>query len=143
MAKLIYEVFEEVAKASTRKEKAEVLRKHNSLALRDVLKGAFDDTIEFILPPGSPPFAEDKGPAGHNPSTLNQLSKRFRYFAKGGPGERLQTPRRERMYIELLESIHPKDAEIVVWMKDKKLEGKYKGLTKKLVQEAFPKLIVS
>ena len=40
----------------------------------------------------------------------------------------------------MLESIHPKDAELVVKMinKDKTLA---KGLTKKLVKEVFPSLI--
>lgn len=141
--KLIHEIFDEVAKAPNRKEKTELLRKHNCLALRDVLKGAFDDTIQFILPDGEPPYEKDEAPAGHNNSSLHLMSKRFRYFAKGGPGERLPSHRREKMFIELLSSVHEKDAQIVVWMKDKKLEGKYKGLTKKLVQEAFPKLIVS
>jgi hypothetical protein len=42
----------------------------------------------------------------------------------------------------MLEVIHPRDAELVVAVKDKKLTGKYRGLTKKLVQETFPTLIV-
>jgi len=141
--KQMFEIFEEVGKAPTRKEKVDVLQQNNSLALRDVLKGAFDDSIEFILPEGEPPFKGDDAPVGHNRSSLHLMSKRFRYFAKGGPGERLNPAKRERMFIELLESINENDAQIVIWMKEKKLSGKYKGLTKKLVQEAFPKLIVS
>lgn len=140
MAQLqVYEILDEVAKVPSRKEKVEVLQKYNCLALRDVLKGAFDDSIEFILPAGEPPFKEKDDPS----NSLLKMSKRLRYFVKGGPGERLRVPRRERMYIELLETIHPSDARLIVWMKDKKLAGKYKGLTKKIVQEAFPKLIIS
>jgi len=45
------------------------------------------------------------------------------------------------MFIKLLESVHKEDAKIVIAMKDKKLQGMYKGLTKKAVQEAFPTLI--
>ena len=33
------------------------------------------------------------------------------------------------------------EAELVLLMKDKKLTGKYKGITKKLVSDAFPTLI--
>jgi hypothetical protein len=47
----------------------------------------------------------------------------------------------ESMFIKVLEAIHPKDAEVVIAMKDKKFNGKYKGLTKKLVSDAFPGLI--
>ena len=51
---LVSDVLDLVAKAETKKEKIEILRKHNSLELRDVLKGAFDETVVFILPKGKP-----------------------------------------------------------------------------------------
>jgi hypothetical protein len=70
------------------------------------------------------------------------MSKQFRYFAVGGPGERLPRMRVEQMLIRMLEVIDPKDAELVIAVKDKKLTGRYRGLTKKLVQETFPTLIV-
>lgn len=142
MILMIHEILQKVSEAPTRKEKSEVLLKHNSLALRDILKGAFDDSIEFILPAGAPPYDADDAPAGYSRSSLQQQTKKFRYFVKGGPGERLQTVRRERMFVEILESVHPKEAELVIAMKDKKLTGEYKGLTKKLVQDTWPRLIV-
>lgn len=140
---MIHEVFEKVAQAPNRKEKIEVLQKYNCLAVRDILKGAFDETIQFLLPSGKPPYREDDAPYGYTRSSLHQQTKKLRYLVKGGPGENLPGPRRERMFIEILESVHPDEARLVLVMKDKKLEGKYKGLTKKLVSEAFPKLIVS
>ena len=57
---LVSEVLDLVAKAETKKEKIAVLREHNSLELRDILKGAFDDSIEFILPKGVPPINEEE-----------------------------------------------------------------------------------
>ena len=47
--------------------------------------------------------------------------------------------KRESLFISLLETIHPKDAELFLEAKDKNL--KYKGITKKLVMDAFPNLI--
>lgn len=140
---MIHEVLEKVAEAPTRKEKSEVLLKYNCLALRDILRGAFDDVIEFILPEGRPPFEEDDAPHGYTRSSLHHQTKKFRYFVKGGPGEQLNPVRRERMFIEILEGIHPGEAELVILMKDKKLTGVYKGLTKKLVQDTWPNLIRS
>lgn len=140
---MVHEVLDKVAQAPTRKEKIELLQRYNTLGLRDILKGSFDDSISFILPPGRPPFEEDDAPAGYTISSLQNQTKKLRYMCKGGPGETLPAVRRERMFIEILESIHPGEAELVILMKDKKLTGKYKGLTKKLVSEAFPKLIVS
>ena len=47
--------------------------------------------------------------------------------------------KREKMFLDILEVIHPKDADVVVGMINKKMP--YKGITKKLVQEALPGLI--
>ena len=145
MQLMIHEILEKVAEAKTKQEKIDILRQNNSLALRDILRGGFDDMIEFILPAGAPSFEVDDAPAGYTRSALQQQTKKFRYFVKGGPGEQLQPARRERMFVEVLESIHPKESELVVRMKDKKFivanKAYYKGLTKALVKEAFPNLI--
>jgi len=135
----VHEVLTLAAEAPTRVEKIEVLRKHNALALRDILKGAYDDTVQFIIPKGTPPYKASRPES--IPSSLSKQSAKFRFFVKGGEGERLQKIKVEKMFINLLEAIHPEDAAIVIKMKDKELEGSYKGITKKLVAEAFPGLI--
>lgn len=134
------QVLELVAKTDSKKEKIEILRKNNSLELRDILKGAFDASVEFILPKGQPPVDEDEKKK-YDKSALSRETKKFRYFVKGGPGEQVNALRREKMFIDILYRIDSKDAELICKMKDKELEGVYKGLTKKLVQEAFPGLI--
>ena len=45
--------------------------------------------------------------------------------------------RRETMFINMLEGLHPLDAEILCLVKDKNLEDKYK-ITKEIVSEAYP-----
>lgn len=137
---LVADVLEQVAKTDSKKEKIEILRRHNSLELRDVLKGAFDDTVEFILPKGKPPIDEDEKKK-YDKMPLSSETKKFRYFVKGGPGEQVNALRREKMFIDVLYRIDNKEVELICKMKDKELEGVYKGLTKKLVQEAFPGLI--
>jgi hypothetical protein len=138
---LVSEVFELVSKADARKDKIEILRKHNTLELRDILKGAFDDTVQFILPKGVPPIEEDQKKL-YDKVRLVTETKKFRYFVKGGPGEQVNPLRREKMFIDICYRIDSKEVELVCHMKDKTLDGVYKGLTKKLVQEAFPGLIV-
>jgi hypothetical protein len=137
---LVSEVLNLVAQAETRKEKIEVLRKNNSLELRDVLKGAFDETITFILPKGKPVIDEQEKKK-YDKRHLVHETKKFRYFVKGGPGEQVNALRRERMFIDMLYRIDSKEADLICLMKDKELEGVYKGLNKKLVSEAFPGLI--
>jgi hypothetical protein len=137
---LVSEVLELAAKADSRKDKIAILREHNSLELRDILKGAFDDTIEFILPQGVPPINEDEKKS-YDKTRLMSETKKFRYFVKGGPGEQVNRVRREKMFIDILYRIDSREIPLVCHMKDKTLDGVYKGITKKLVQEAFPGLI--
>jgi hypothetical protein len=135
----VHEILTRAGEAATRVEKIEVLREYNSLALRDVLKGAYDDTIQFIIPKGVPPYTPSRPES--IPSNLRKQSGKFRFFVKGGPGEQLAKVKVEQMFVKILEVIHPDDAVVIIKMKDKELEGVYKGITKKLVTEAFPGLI--
>ena len=48
--------------------------------------------------------------------------------------------RRETMFINILTGLHPLEAEILVLVKDKKLEDQYK-ITKDVVAQAFPDII--
>ena len=136
----IDEILVKVGSAKTKAEKINILREYNTLALRNVLKGNFDDSIQFLIPTGAPPFKE----ANQNtpPSSLRKQSTKFRYFVVGGPGERMPKMKVEGMFIKLLEAIPPSEANVVILMKDKKLDTKFKGITKKTVEEAFPGLIV-
>ena len=64
----------------------------------------------------------------------------FKYYLKGlRDSEKLMGVKRERMFIDMLESIHPRDAELVCNMINKK--PPMKGITEKLVKEAFPDLL--
>jgi len=133
------DILNRVASAKTRKEKIEVLHTYNNRGLRDVLKGAFDDTIQFNLPEGAPPY--DKGSEHTYGTTLLKQSKKLPYFVKT-EDKSTAGPKIEGIFIKMLEGLHPAEAQILIWMKDKELASKYKGLTKKLVTDAFPGLIV-
>lgn len=133
----LHEIFEQIEKASAKKDKIDLLNKHDSLALKNILKGTFDDAIEWILPPGAPPYTPAE--AHSAPSNLIKQYDQFKYFVKRGPGEKLNQIKREMMFIRLIESIHPRDAELVLSMVAKKSPAK--GLTKTLVKEVFPGLI--
>lgn len=136
--KQVFEVMELVSKAKTRADKIAVLKTHESWALKDVCRGIFDDRVQWKLPGGKVPYEPNK--AESTPSTLLKLNTRFKYFAQGVRDcEALIPVKREKMFIDLLESIHAEDAELLVSMINKK--NPVKGLTKKIVQEAYPQLI--
>ena len=142
MAKpMISEVLTKAGELKTKKEKITYLRANNSLPLRAILKGSFDKSVEFNLPKGEPPYRKDDAPKGYEPSNLYKVSRRFKYFFKGGVGDVLSSARREKMFIDCLESLHPNEAELLLMMKEKKMAGKYKGLTPALISDAFPTLL--
>lgn len=137
-SKQVFEVFEELRQQTTKAKRKEVLLKHKDMpALRDVLRGMFDDTLVFLLPEGKPPYTPNRPES--TPSTLLRKHREFGWFVRGGPGRDLPAFKREKMFIELLESIHPEDALLVLAMVGKK--SPIEGLNKKLVQEVFPNLI--
>jgi hypothetical protein len=71
---------------------------------------------------------------GH--TTIRKEFKRFYNFIKGG-NDTLASLRRETMFIQMLEGLHPLEAEILCLVKDKKLQTKYK-ITKEIVTQAYP-----
>ena len=138
MAISLVTILADVAKAKNKKEKKEVLLKHgNNGALKEILKYTYDPNIKFLLPPGNPPYKSVVDET-ENPTYLYGLVRKLYLFVEGG-NPNLKSQRREYLFIELLESVHPKEAELLLQMKDKKL--KCNGLTYNLVKETFPKLI--
>jgi hypothetical protein len=137
---VISEVLEKANKAKSKKDRIEILKQYNCMGLRDVLRGNFDDVIQWNLPEGSPPY-EKMAPDGQWISLNVSGPQKLKYFVKGGIGKNMLVARREKMFIELLETSHPADAELIISMKDKKLQSIYKNITKKLVQDTWPQLI--
>lgn len=138
MAKMISTVLAECNRLKSREERIEYLQKNNTTPLRDILRIAFDDDVVSIMPAGSPPYKADDAPDGYEKSTLHKEYKKFKFFFKGGaPG--VTQVKRETMFINMLETIHFSEAELLIAAKDKNLP--YRTITKKLVQDAFPNLI--
>ena len=136
--KLIHTVLDAVAEAKTREDKIKILQDYNSVSLRAILKGGFDVSLQLALPEGVPPYKplDAKSERMYN---LEKYREWWPRFVKRQDG--IQNVKNERQFIRILETIHPKDAELVLIMKDHKLKGMYKGLTSALVNKAFPGLV--
>lgn len=143
MAKpLISEVLQgltEVEGKELHKARVAYLQQKSSPALKDVLRINFDEAVVSLLPAGEPPYRKDPAPAGMNYATLHKSFRKFKYFFN--TGLQLDQGRREKLFIDLLESLHVSESEMLILAKDRKLYDKYKGLTLKVVQDAFPGLI--
>lgn len=134
-----FEIVEKVSNAKTKAAKVKILQEHNNnWPLKDLLRGTFDEAVVWLLPTGPVPY--EPAPESSHPSNWTQHNKKLAYFVKGGPGEKMNTIKREKMFLDILETVHPRDAELLAGMVNKKLP--IKGVTKKLVQEAYPNLIL-
>ena len=142
MKKLLPEILKEANKLATREERIEFLRQNDSPALRDIIRIAFDKDVISMLPEGAPPYTPDDAPEGYAPSTLYKKFREFRFYFKGPVAEGLKPLKRESMFVQLLESIHSTEAELLIRAKDRILHKKLMGITRKLCQDAFPGLIV-
>ena len=133
---LMSEVLDNVAKAKTKNEKVELLRKHNSDALRMVIKSSYDPNIQWDLPEGNVPYTPNDAPIGTEHTALMQEARTLFRFVKGADTTITQN-KREIMFIQMLESLCAEEAEFLTSVVNKSLNKVYKGLTANLVKDAF------
>lgn len=133
---LLSEILTKVNNAKDKPKKIAVLQQYDSPSLRMILKGAFDPNIKWALPSGTPPYIANEAPKGTEHSLLKNESKRLWHFVEGADAQTTKT-QKETMFIQMLEGLHAEEAELLLGVKDKNLNKKYKGLTASLVKEAF------
>ena len=161
----IFEILDVVSKQRSKEKKVELLKKYEEMSLKMVLIWNFDQSVVSALPEGEVPYSqydEQTTTSGtlstkltedirrmhetgsfslgvsdkQGRTTIRRESKNFYHFIKGGnPG--MSNIRRESMFINLLQGLHPLEAEIICLIKDKKLTDKY-NLTQEIVAEAYP-----
>lgn len=160
----LFEVLELVSKQRSSNKKVEILKKYEHPALKSILIWNFDESVISVLPQGDVPYSSTNeqtsysgtlsekindavfkmdelgtnslGASDQGKSTIREEYKMFYNFIKGG-NDGLSSIRRETMFINILEGLHPKEAEILVLVKDKRLQEKYK-ITFSNVKEAYP-----
>ena len=133
---LLSEVLGLVSKQKTKAKKIQTLKQYESLHLKSVLIWNFDESVKSMLPDGDVPFKKNEAPAGTEHLHLAHEWKKLYNFVKGG-NDTLRPMKREQLFMQLLEGLHPDEAEIICLIKDKNLKKKYK-LTRAIVEEAFP-----
>lgn len=131
----IAEFLEKVGKLRHTKEKVDALKANDSFALRVILQGAFDPSVKWMLPEGVPPYKPN--PLVDQEHVLINEARKIQYFVDGF--HELTPTKREVMFIEFLERVAPKDAELLCAIKEKKLP--FKGITIQHIKEALPGLI--
>lgn len=127
MTKYIPEILEEV------NANPQALEKYKgNAALRLLFEYAFLPEKKFDLPEGDPPFKPDAAPIGMTPGNLFQEMRRLYVFT---PERVLSHVRKEQLFIQLLENIHPSEAKVILAVKDQQLNKLYKNVTSDLAAE--------
>jgi hypothetical protein len=139
--KPMFEIFDDFELATSKKERMDIIQKNLSQTLVDVLKMAYHPSYQWHI--DSMP-EEYKIPTDTLPGlTFHQIStelRRLYMFQKGHPtADKLTPKKRKELLIQLLESIEPREAEVVIGIFQKNLG--VKGLNYKFVKEAFPQLL--
>jgi hypothetical protein len=132
----VHEVLDLVDSQRTKAKKIQILQEYTDDALKAILIWNFDPTAISIIPSGPVPYKENEVPVGTDHTSLRREWKNLYHFLKGG-NDSLSTMRRETMFIQMLEGLHPEEAKIICLVKDKDLESRYK-ITYDMVQQAYP-----
>jgi hypothetical protein len=110
-----------------------VLTKYkDNYAVKAIFEYAFDKTKKFVLPQGIPPFKKDTAPLGMSPGNFYQQVKKFYIFLR----KDLTNVRREQLFIQLIEGLHPSEADVCIAIKDQSLTSKYNNITADLAVKA-------
>ena len=132
----VHEVLDLVDSQRTKAKKIQILQEYTDDALKAILIWNFDPTAISVIPSGPVPYKENEVPVGTDHTSLRREWKNLYHFLKGG-NDSLSTMRRETMFIQMLEGLHPEEAKIICLVKDKDLESRYK-ITYDMVQQAYP-----
>ena len=130
------EILELVSEQKTDAKKIALLKEYECDILKSLFIWNFDESVISLLPPGSVPYKANENPLGTDHSSLRREQRNLYMFVKGG-NDALSTIRRETIFIQMLEGLHPKEADIVIAVKDKALEDKY-DIPFEVVEEAYP-----
>ena len=133
---LYSEILGKLAKIKSKKDKVSHLKHYNDASLRMVIKSSFDPKIKWLLPEGEVPYIPNDAPEGTDHSNLSYEARKLYHYIEGG-NPKLTRNKRESMFVQLLEALHPDEADVLVAAKDKILHQKYKGLSANVVKEAF------
>ncbi len=160
----IFEVLNLVSKQRSNAKKVEVLKTYEHDSLKSIFIWNFDESVISLLPEGEVPYAstdeqtsysgtlsskiedavskmqeinsQSLGATDQGKSSIRKEYHMFYNFVKGG-NDTLSSLRRETMFINILQGLHPLEAEILCLVKDKRLTDKYK-ISFENVKEAYP-----
>lgn len=135
----LFELLDEIAKAKDNQAKIDLIKKNDSQQLRNLFYANFSDKIQFLLPLEPTPYKPLAVPTGLAETHLmKELTKLYLFYRGGHPT--LTQVKREQLWIQLLERLQDKEAEVLETLKNKDLTSRY-GITRGLIERIYPNLL--
>lgn len=132
----IHEIVEEAEKKKTLKERKEYLRQFRGRkALRGILQISYDTNIKILLPESDPPYKESDLPEGMNYTRIDTELRRFDIFLANGRYPNMNQTKRESIFLDILQALHPKEAKIFLRAFQHKF--RIKGMRAEHINEVF------
>ena len=142
---MVHELLEAVDSERVKSNKLDILRTHGDDSFKMTMIWNFDESVISMLPEGNVPYQPVESDVQANRemglpqrTTIRNSARNFYRFIKGGD-DQMNKIKREGLFINILETLPPAEAEILVLVKDKALNTKY-NITKELVSEAYPEI---
>lgn len=137
----VVEILQEAVKLKSKKDKVALLSQYtNRKDMMYIMKGVYDSNIEWLLPKGELPketnYNNVSGPDLAD-DRLIRVYKNLRYLVKGG-ADNMSPSKREKVFLDMIESLWVEEAKLLVSVKDKKLPYK---LTQEVLHEAYPEWV--
>ena len=137
---LVSELFKAVHGAKNKTLKKSILEKYKRDDVKALLIWNFDKEIKSALPEGEVPYKKNEAPINSGGHTRLVHEWRTLYNYIRGGNDRLSQMKRETMFIQLLEGLHESEAELLMLVKDKQLQSKYR-ITRAVVEDVFKDIV--
>lgn len=137
----VFEILSEIDKLNSDELKVQTLQEkyYDHTPLHRILKMNFCSTIIPMLPEGTPPFNRNDQADGPNHASLWEYVRIFPVIVRSTQSLNMRPLQIERSFIEMLEAVDPKEAEIICLAKDKAIQSEY-SISLDVVKSAFPML---
>ena len=129
-----------ISTLKTKKQKIEELRKpvEHFEVRKAIVDLCFNEKYIWLLPDTPTPEVKKNKKSTDLQTMLIASMRKVRPFLAQNGYDSMTRSRREQLWLQFLESLDPDDVDLMESIRFKKMP--YKGLTKKLFEEAYPDL---
>ena len=129
-------IFKELSEQKTHLQKVKYLKENRNDMVDLLLELTFSREIRITLPEGAPEYQKTGEVELYNATLLYANRRQIEMFINNNTAQ-IPELKREQLFIDLLENLDPAESQLLIEVKDKKLES-YPGITKKVIEKVYP-----